>query len=77
MEGAMTTLGERWAAEFPKHWRQQGEDKARGSQRKAVRLLTTGAGGVLPGIDIADSSAMLDAMDTVDGAYLGGLPWPR
>ena len=32
--------------------------------RKPVRLLTTGAGGVLPGIDLDDSSALQDAMDT-------------
>ena len=68
LEEAMKTL-ERWAADFPKQWRQQGEGKARGNERKAVRLLTAGAGGVLPGIDIADSAAMLDAMDAVDDAY--------
>ncbi len=32
-------------------------------ERAHVRLLTTGAGGVLPGIDMDDSSSLLDAME--------------
>ncbi len=34
------------------------------SEREPVRLLTAGAGGVLPGIDMDDSSSLLDAMET-------------
>jgi hypothetical protein len=33
------------------------------SQRRRVQLKATGAGGVLPGIDLDDSSSLLDAMD--------------
>lgn len=33
------------------------------SERARVRLLTTGAGGVLPGVDMDDSSSLLDAME--------------
>ena len=32
-------------------------------ERKPVRLLTTGSGGVLPGIDLDDSASVLDAME--------------
>lgn len=31
--------------------------------RKPIRLLTTGAGGVLPGIDVDDLSALMDVME--------------
>lgn len=37
--------------------------RARSSKRQRVRLLTTGVGGVLPGIDMEDSSSLLDAME--------------
>lgn len=33
------------------------------SECRPVRLVTTGAGGVLPRIDLEDSSALLDAME--------------
>lgn len=36
-----------------------------GTQRRlAVRLKTTGKGGVLPGVDLDDSAALLDLMDS-------------
>jgi hypothetical protein len=34
--------------------------------RRRVRLETAGEGGVLAGIDLDDSSSLLDAMDTAD-----------
>lgn len=43
--------------------------QARGSEREHVRLLTTGVGGVLPGIDMDDSSALLEAMEAGDDPY--------
>lgn len=33
-------------------------------QRKAIRLKTTGTGGLLPGIDLDDSAALLVLMDS-------------
>ena len=33
------------------------------SRREPIRLLTTGEGGVQPGIDLDDSSSVMDAMD--------------
>ena len=32
-------------------------------ERQPVRLLTTGVGGVLPGIDMDDTSSVIDAME--------------
>ena len=43
--------------------------QARDGERKPVRLLTTGAGGVVPGIDMDDSSALLEAMEAGDDPY--------
>lgn len=39
LEDAMTTLGERWATEFPKHWRQEGlrEGLAQGRKESVER----------------------------------------
>ena len=34
--------------------------------RKRIRLRTTGRGGLRPGIDLDDSSSLLDAMDGVE-----------
>ena len=34
LEEAMTTLGERWAAEFPKHWRREGRQEGLAQGRK-------------------------------------------
>ena len=39
--------------------------KGRGVPRKPVRLKTTGAGGVRPGIDLDDSAALLDVMNGI------------
>lgn len=43
--------------------------QARGSEREPVRLLTAGAGGVQPGIDMDDSAALLDVMEAGDDPY--------
>ena len=56
-------------SEFIEEALRQRLAQAGGKERKAVKLLTTGAGGVLPGIDMDDSAAVLDAMDAVDDAY--------
>ena len=37
--------------------------RAPSSAREPVRLHTAGVGGVLPGIDLDDSSSLLDAME--------------
>ena len=37
--------------------------QVRSSERRPVRLVTTGTGGVLPGIDLEDSSSLLDVME--------------
>jgi len=36
------------------------------SARRAVRLKTTGSGGVLAGVDLDDSASLLDAMEAGD-----------
>ena len=37
--------------------------KERGATRKPVRLKTSGAGGLQPGIDLDDSAALIEAME--------------
>lgn len=39
--------------------------KGLGTARKPVRLKTTGAGGVRPGIDLDDSASLLEAMNGI------------
>ena len=34
--------------------------------RKKFKIITYGEGGVLPGVDISDTSALLDIMDGID-----------
>lgn len=37
--------------------------RANGGRRKSVRLRVCDGGGVLPGVDLDDSSSLLDVMD--------------
>ncbi len=34
--------------------------------RKKFKIITYGEGGVLPGVDLSDTSALLDIMDGID-----------
>jgi plasmid stability protein len=38
------------------------------AQRAPVRLITVSGNGLLPGIDLDDSAALLDTMDRLDGS---------
>lgn len=40
--------------------------QGRQQNRRQVHLLTAGAGGVLPGVDLNDSASLLDAMEQMD-----------
>jgi hypothetical protein len=42
--------------------------RARPVQRKRLRMITFGEGGLQPGIDLDDTSSLLDRMDGLDGA---------
>lgn len=37
-------------------------------REKRVRLVTSGSGGVAPGVDLDDSAALLDVMEPTDAA---------
>lgn len=44
--------------------------RQRGSgQREPVRLITVGGKGLLPGVDLDDSAALLDVMESSDGPH--------
>ena len=36
-------------------------------RRKTVKLVTDGSGGPAPGVDLDDTSSLLDRMDAIDG----------
>jgi hypothetical protein len=38
-------------------------------QRKKIRMITFGEGGLQPGVDLDDTSSLLDRMDGLDGAH--------
>jgi hypothetical protein len=38
----------------------------RNASRKKFKIITYGEGGVLPGVDLSDTSALLDIMDGID-----------
>jgi hypothetical protein len=43
--------------------------RSRPTQRKRLRLITCGEGGLQPGIDLDDTSSLLDRMDGLDGTH--------
>ncbi len=45
-------------------WRKQH----RPAKRRRVRLPTAGRGGLLPGVDLDNTSALLDRLDGLDGS---------
>jgi hypothetical protein len=42
--------------------------KGRPAKRRRVRLPTAGGGGLLPGVDLDNTAALLDRMDGLDGS---------
>lgn len=40
--------------------------RRRSASRKQFKIITYGQGGVLPGVDLSNSAALLDIMDGVD-----------
>lgn len=38
----------------------------RGAPRKKFKIITYGEGGVLPGVDLSNTAALLDIMDGID-----------
>jgi hypothetical protein len=43
--------------------------RQRETSRKEFRLITHGKGGVQPGVDLEDTSALLDLMDGIDDPH--------
>lgn len=43
--------------------------RARRPQRRRITLPTSGGGGLMPGVDISDSAALLDIMEEYDKTH--------